>query len=67
MTGAQVESLAPHIRKQVDAASVMAKSLGVSTGDVLRALAKAERKLVPQGHVDLVGHAVAYADEAGVK
>jgi hypothetical protein len=67
MTGEQVESLHPHILKQVDAASVMAKLLGVSTGDVLRALAKAERKLVPQGHVDLVSYAVTSANDAGVK
>jgi hypothetical protein len=67
MTAAQVASLQPHIRKQVDAASVMAKALGVSTGDVLRALAKADRKLIPQGHVDLAAHAVTYANEAGLK
>ena len=67
MTGEQVESLEPHIRKQIDAAQGMAKTLGVSTGDVLRALAKADRKLVPQGHVDLAAHAVAYAEKGGLK
>lgn len=66
MTAARVQCPEIHIRRQVEAASVMAKALGVSTGDVLRALAKVDRKLVPQGFGNLSAHAVAYAKEAGI-
>lgn len=67
MTGIQADSLQPHIRKQVSAAQIMAKELGVPTVALLRALVKANQKLVPPGHVPLAEHAVAYAVEMGVK
>jgi hypothetical protein len=67
MTNTQAESLRPHVRKQIAAAEIMAKDLGVSAVAVLGALVKANQKLVPPGHVPLAEHALAYAKETGLK
>ena len=67
MTAEQAERLQPDISKQVAAAQLMAKELGVPAIAVLRALAKAKHKLVPPGHVQIAEHAVAYAEKAGLK